>query len=90
LVLPPLRTVQADLPHTALQSVVLTSKRIDGTSMGLIQELEPLLGKHGRWVVLASHQESRQQPHAPRPRVELARSVDRGLSGGVRNWAIIS
>ena len=43
----PLRTVQADLPHTALQLVVLPRRGLTGQRMGCFQAIQPVFGKEG-------------------------------------------
>src|SRR5215813_2314927 len=49
LVLPALRTGRADLPHPALQSVVLPTRGLTGLGMALLQAVEAMLGKEGIW-----------------------------------------
>jgi hypothetical protein len=44
---PSLRTVQAGLPHTALQSVVLPLRGLARQLMGRFQAMQPLFGKEG-------------------------------------------
>ena len=43
--LPSLRTVRADLPHTALRLMVLPSRGLTGRSMGGCQTEQPLFGE---------------------------------------------
>src|SRR6266481_5572402 len=44
---PSLRTGRADLPHPALQLVVLPTRGLTGQGMGSLQAVEPVLGKEG-------------------------------------------
>src|SRR5271156_7184464 len=44
---PSLRTVQADFPHTALQSVVLPLRGLTRQRMGCFQAIQPVFGKVG-------------------------------------------
>ena len=75
--LPPNRTCGS--PASGSPVGGFTSKRIGETSMGRVQEQQPLLGDQSRvWV--APRGEGRQQWVRPRSRFELARPVRRGLS----------
>ena len=50
--LPSLRTVRADLPHTALRLVVLPRRGLTGRCLGLFQGVQTLLGKERIWPAM--------------------------------------
>src|ERR1700688_1667906 len=76
----PLRTVQADFPHTALQLVVLPQRGLTSLCIGRCQAIQPMLGKEciGPAVMIAptstsfpasTFSEDASQPH-PNPSVQ--------------------
>jgi hypothetical protein len=83
---PSLRTVQADLPHTALQSVVLPRRGLARQRMGCFQAIQPVFGKEGvppSMMTFAAFDpllEGCQQPLCPNRRVGPEPHVQ-GLSG---------
>ena len=48
----PLRTVRADLPHTALRLVVLPQSGLASQCRGILKGQEPVLGKVGVWPAI--------------------------------------